>query len=179
MSGSFHFELASKEKALPRRYRGRTFLFSPCGKKRKLFRGQFLIMIISLNIKLVDGHHEGDWKCEIELDEDKASLGDLHQAIQDAVGFDNDHPYDFFVARGPRSSRRKNFPCDNSGHLATGLKELYPLENSNRVFYRFDFGDEWIFQIGRSRKKPKSPEAGKTYPRVVSEEGTKPTQYLR
>ncbi|MFK0571998.1 IS1096 element passenger TnpR family protein [Endozoicomonas sp.] len=135
-------------------------------------------MIISLNVKLVDGiYHEDDWKCEIELDEAEAFLEDLHLAIQDAVGFGNDHPYVFFVARGSRSSRRESFPCDNSGHIETKLKELYPLENSNRLFYRFDFGDEWIFQIGRSRKKPKEPEPGTKYPRVVSEEGVKPTQY--
>ena len=46
-----------------------------------------------------------------------------------------------------------------------------------KLFYWFDYGDDWKFQIYKSRKKPKEPESGKQYPAIVAEKGEKPEQY--
>ncbi|MEZ6089008.1 MAG: hypothetical protein R3C05_13480 [Pirellulaceae bacterium] len=50
-------------------------------------------MIVTLKIKL--GTH---WSADIEFDDD-STLEDVHHAIQNAVDFDNDHLYAFFVAQ--------------------------------------------------------------------------------
>ena len=54
---------------------------------------------------------------------------------------------------------------------------MFAAATGKKVFYMFDYGDSWLFQLTKSRKKPHAAEAGITYPRVVSEEGTKPDQY--
>ena len=134
-------------------------------------------MIISLNIKLVCGiYAEEDWKCEIELD-DNETLEYLHFLIQEAVDFDNDHLYEFYVAKTKRSFERERYEHDEPDQIERCLKDIFPLEKNRKLFYWFDYGDDWKFQISRTRKKPKEPEPGKKYPRVVSEEGIKPTQY--
>ena len=54
-------------------------------------------MIITLSIKLVTHHYcEHGWSCDIEVDED-SDLEDLHCIIQDAVDFDKDHLWEFYV----------------------------------------------------------------------------------
>jgi hypothetical protein len=59
----------------------------------------------------------------------------------------------------------------------TTLESLYPLPKDRRLFYRFDYGDDWIFQISRARNKPFAAEPGTEYPRLVDETGEKPEQY--
>ena len=44
-----------------------------------------------------------------------------------------------------------------------------------KLFYWFDFGDDWKFQI--TLRKLKAPKPGNQYPRVISEIGPKPQQY--
>ena len=62
-------------------------------------------MIWILKIKLLFGAYaEDDWEGEIEV-ESESTLEDLHFAIIQAVGFDNDHLYEFYVARTGRQSR--------------------------------------------------------------------------
>ncbi|MFK0574034.1 IS1096 element passenger TnpR family protein [Endozoicomonas sp.] len=134
-------------------------------------------MIISLNIKLIDGmYFEEHWKCEMELD-DNETLEDLHFLIQEAVGFKNDHLYEFYVARTDRSFDRERFEHDDLYQIERSLKDIFPLAKNRKLFYWFDYGDDWKFQISRTRKKPKEPKPGQGYPTLVSEEGVKPTQY--
>ena len=45
------------------------------------------------------------------------------------------------------------------------------------LYYLFDFGDQWVFQINKTRHKDKAPEPGATYPRVVESKGKNPIQY--
>ena len=54
-------------------------------------------MIWTLKIKLLSGRWvEKDWEATIALDA-TSTLADLHPLIQQAVGFDNDHLYDFYM----------------------------------------------------------------------------------
>jgi len=134
-------------------------------------------MIITLTIQLDCGTYAGeDWSATIEIDS-TFSLEDLHLVIQDVAGFDNDHLYQFYVARTERSHMREIYDCDEEEIYTTTLASLYPLPKSNKLYYLFDFGDSWLFTISKSRKKPFEPVEGIEYPRIIKEVGKKPEQY--
>ena len=134
-------------------------------------------MIITLKTTLLRGSYcEADWSANIELDE-SATLEDLHDAIQKAVDFDDDHLYCFFLSRTDRSRSREYFDDENELIFTKRLKDLFPLPKKQCLFYLFDWGDEWVFKISPSRKRPHEPVKGVTYPKVESESGVKPVQY--
>jgi len=116
------------------------------------------------------------WSAEIELSED-STLDEVHHAIQWAVDFDNDHLYEFFVARTERARDRTAYTDEDGNLYETRIRDLFPLSKNMQLFYLFDYGDYWIFRILRSRKKPHEPVEGVEYPRVVKESGEKPIQY--
>ena len=134
-------------------------------------------MIITLKTTLLRGMYcEGDWSANIELDE-SSTLEDLHYAIQEAVDFDNDHLYCFFLSRTDRSRSREYFDEENGLIFSKTLKDLFPLPDKQCLFYLFDWGDEWVFKISPSRKRPHEPVKRMKYPKVESESGIKPVQY--
>ncbi len=117
----------------------------------------------------------------IEIDEE-ACLYDLHEAIQDAVSFDRDHPFEFFLANSASPFAKKRWLTEKEewedkedDFWRIRLKDIYPL-GRKRLYYLFDFGDKWTFEIRRHRKA-KEPEAGVKYPRVVKTIGPNPEQY--
>lgn len=124
------------------------------------------------------------WNADIEFN-DLSTLDQVHYAIQDAVDFDNDHLYEFFVARTERSradvrytcDEALSFGCDEASLFETRIRDVFPLPQKRFLYYLFDYGDSWIFRISPSRKKPRSPVEGTDYPRVVKESGEKPVQY--
>jgi len=97
--------------------------------------------------------------------------------------FDNDHLYGFFVARTPWSRDRVRYDEeDENGEeddalSTTTLESLFPLPKDRKLFYLFDYGDNWIFQISRTRNKPFVAEPGNQYPLLIGESGEKPPQY--
>jgi len=119
----------------------------------------------------------------IEIDSG-ASFLELQNAIQAAVDFGNDHLFEFFVGRNPRN---RAFPVGDKPSWDTfdpfetyscvRLAEVWPLPDKMKLFYHFDFGDDWLFQIIKSRRKDKTSESGVTYPRVVEAKGENPEQY--
>jgi hypothetical protein len=134
-------------------------------------------MIWLMRIELLFGHHAEE-RClrSIEIDS-LSTLEDLHFAIQNAVDFDNDHLYEFYISRTERSRDRDRFDDDNGGVYDTSLESLYPLPRGKKLYYLFDYGDHWLFQITRSRKKPTKPMKGIQYPRVTEKVGDNPQQY--
>lgn len=108
-------------------------------------------MILTLTIKLVRGFCAQTWKATLEIDE-SAMLEDLHQAIQKAVEFDNDHLYEFYIARTYRSRDRVSFDDENEGLYEFTINSIFPLEEGKKCFYLFDYGDNWLFQITPSQK---------------------------
>lgn len=134
-------------------------------------------MIIELKVTLEDGMYaEERWDGVLAIDA-SATLEDLHFAIQEAVGFDNDHLYEFYVARTDRSRERDQFDEENEGIFKMTLKDLFPLPDKKHLYYMFDYGDSWLFKISKTRKKAWEPEPGFTYPRLILETGEKPEQY--
>jgi len=137
-------------------------------------------MILTVDIKLLPAPKEPPpWQATIALDA-ASTLADLHLAIQRAVRFDNDHLYDFYIARTPYSRERIRFNDEDvtGGELdSRTIESLFPLPKGRRLFYLFDFGDSWRFQISRTRHKPYAPKPGVTYPQLIAEQGERPQQY--
>lgn len=134
-------------------------------------------MIVTLEIKLLSGlHMSDDWSAVFEIDA-QCVLEDLHTFIQKAVHFDNDHLYEFFIARTERSRDRVSFSDDDGGIYDRTIASLFPLPERKHLYYLFDWGDYWIFKITRSRRPAAQPVRKVKYPRLVKETGTRPQQY--
>ncbi|WP_157735962.1 IS1096 element passenger TnpR family protein [Granulosicoccus antarcticus] len=141
-------------------------------------------MIFTLKVTLLGGMYaESECIRTIEIDS-SSTLDDLHLVILDAVGFDNDHLYEFYVSRTERSRDRRRYSSfdgydfeDDENSDEVTLESLFPLEKSKNLYYLFDFGDSWRFRITKSRKKPTNPEKGVRYPRIVERVGDDPEQY--
>ncbi len=119
------------------------------------------------------------WEAVIEVP-DNYSLFEFHLFIQHVANFENDHLFEFYAGRNERN--RKNKFSENSGYPDDGgdyenilLKDIYPLKGL-KLYYLFDFGDNWIFEIHKNRKKAKIQEDFE-YPRIVSDNGIKLRQY--
>ncbi|MCL1078023.1 hypothetical protein D5R81_08455 [Parashewanella spongiae] len=141
-------------------------------------------MIITLSIEcLPHPFFDDEFQRVIEIDE-STTLEELHHCIQEIIDFENDHMYEFFIARNPHEKRTVVF-CDEEMVYHdnvmsiddTQLDGAFPLESKQNFFYYFDFGDSWIFQIKRTRHKAKTVEKGINYPRVVKSIGEAPVQY--
>jgi hypothetical protein len=135
-------------------------------------------MIVTLRVTCVPG-----FEClrVIEMDSG-GSLLDLHEAIQDAVEFDRDHLFEFFVGRNYRNPKvviasGVDIERRPSAYGRITLDKVFPLPEGLRLFYHFDFGDDWYFEIRKSRKRPSGPQPGVEYPRVVESRGANPEQY--
>jgi hypothetical protein len=123
------------------------------------------------------------WARAIEISSD-ASFLELHEAIQAAVDFDNDHLFEFFIGRASGSrlygiGGEPNWDTFNpiKKYRKIRLKDIWPLPTGRRLFYLFDFGDNWLFQIMKTRHKDKAPLPGVVYPRVIEKLGINPEQY--
>jgi hypothetical protein len=77
---------------------------------------------------------------------------------------------------GPSASRGlpQDTPCAAESAI---FPRVWTAANNRRLFYLFDYGDNWIFQINRARNKPFAPEPGTEWPRLISKRGEKPPQY--
>jgi len=114
-------------------------------------------------------YDDGDepWIREIEVREN-FTLKQLHKYIQKIVEFNDDHLYEFFISKNPRSSS-KTVPKSKK------LNEIYPI-TGYKLYYLFDFGDDWLFQIKKARKQT-IEDSNIKYPRVVKSIGENPEQY--
>lgn len=133
--------------------------------------------IITLKVSLLSGAYaNGPWEAEIEI-ESSAPLEDLHFGIQDALEFDDDHLYEFFISRTETSRNRVRFDDEDASLYETTIGSLYPLPERRNLYYLFDYGDDWLFRVANVNKSESVADSRATYPRVVRESGTKPTQY--
>ena len=136
--------------------------------------------ILTLSIKLSGKRESIDgWLAAIEVT-DVSTLLDLHYTIQELVQFDNDHLYDFYVGRTWRQRKfvlgESESPFDASNYDDCPLSEVYPLEKKHKLFYHFDFGDDWIFEI-RKHRGAKAMNLRRKYPRLIEKSGRRPRQY--
>ena len=141
-------------------------------------------MIWTLRIECVSGAYlEAEWIRFVEMDS-ASTLLDLHELIQDAACFDRDHPFEFFAGRNYRhrcatfDDAVEDYDAFDSCGAIT-LEQVFPLPKNMKLFDHFDFGDDWRFEIRRTRTKPKEPEVHVKYPRVIEAIGPNPRQYGR
>lgn len=123
--------------------------------------------IYTLEISFPYDDNEEPWSRTIEIKAD-SSLEKLHLFIQETINFENDHLYEFYIGRNP-NNRQNEIP------LRTKLDQIYPI-TGKKLYYLFDFGDSWLFQIKKSRKKAML-EPNTKYPRVTKSIGENPVQY--
>jgi len=133
-------------------------------------------MIYTLKIKLPNPSDQNDWEYITEVD-GGCNLEDLHLIIQGAVEFDNDHMYEFYIANTAHSRERKHFECDDQIICNTTIESFIQTSRGKKMFYLFDYGDSWVFQVSKTRKKPFEAIANISYPNVISQSDFKPEQY--
>lgn len=141
-------------------------------------------MILTLTIDCVSGAYlKKSCIRVIDIDE-KACLYDLHEAIQDAVGFERDHPFEFFLANSSspcahrqRLTEKDEWRDKEDDFFRIRLMDIWPT-GRKKLYYLFDFGDNWTFEI-RKKRGSKKPERGVKYPGLIKAIGPNPEQYPR
>ncbi|MBV6319546.1 plasmid pRiA4b ORF-3 family protein [Duganella violaceipulchra] len=104
------------------------------------------------------------------------TLADLADHILFTMDFDGDHLSQFSVAATPSGRRTPLGPDDESDGMDLPLNSLFPLPKHKKLFYLYDFGASWWFQISK-QGKPTTAMPGVTYPRMLAEQGRKPLEY--
>lgn len=107
----------------------------------------------------------------------KHTLGNLHNAIQKAYDFDNDHLYAFYIGGNRRTG--KPIYCElahDDGPVAeeTSIMEM-GLFKGQKLIYLFDFGDMWEFVVELTGVEKEEPLPLK--PIIVEKKGKSPEQY--
>ena len=134
-------------------------------------------MILTIKTTLLRGAYAFDkWEAIFEVNAN-SSLEDVHLLLQSTLSFDNDHLYDFYVARTATSRDRRSFDDENGGIYDRTISSVFPLPEKKNLYYLFDYGDHWLFKIARSRNAVVKPTPTVKYPRLLRESGTRPQQY--
>jgi len=138
-------------------------------------------MIYRLTVECLEGwHYDHETIRVIEIVEN-AALSDLHDIIREANGFGYEHMHLFYLGRNPKNKKiifgnQKEWYDYECRPYTIRLNEIYPLGNL-KFYYLYDFGDNWIFHIRKSRKKL-LPETNIKYPRIVERIGDDPLSHL-
>ena len=138
-------------------------------------------MTFNLKVECVWGAYLKHQCIRVIAMDEEASLLDLHEAIQDAVSFGRDHPFEFYIANSASAGAEKIWIAPASRweqkeavFRGTRLKDIWPL-GRKRLYYWFDAGDRWIFEIWKMRSgKGDESISG---PRVLERIGPDPEQY--
>ena len=102
-----------------------------------------------------------------------ASLEELHELIQIAMGWDNAHLFAFYLR--PPGSRSKRFrkweelDPESEAPLDTVL-----VRSNDELIYEYDFGDSWIHRIEVEKRLSSSEPVA--VPRCTAGEGSCPTE---
>ena len=106
----------------------------------------------------------------------KDVLDDLHDAIQKAFRFDNDHLYEFSFHNRFGTTQRVVHPmCEEE--FSTDKFEIkdLPLRIGEKMEYVFDFGDNWQFTVELDDIQPPNPKFKKA--KILESHGKSPEQY--
>ena len=112
------------------------------------------------------------------------TLEELHYAIFDAFGRDDEHMYQFQFGKKPMDRNGANYvtpfgfdPFDDNtaGCVDETTLDSLGLKVKRKFFYWFDFGDDWWHEI-RVEAIDNKVATGK-FPRVTKRVGKSPPQY--
>jgi hypothetical protein len=117
------------------------------------------------------------WR-RIELRGDQ-TLHDLHNVIQEAFDWDDDHLYAFFLSgKAWDEDSAYESPYSEDGRSAARYRlASLPLRRGKQFLYIFDFGDELRHQIKLEAITPGGVDANAAYPRIVERHGASVPQY--
>ncbi len=104
-------------------------------------------------------------------------LDDLHDIIQDAFDFDNDHLYQFtFRDRFGKKVRVVHPMCEDEEFFTDEFRiKNLPLKIGDKMIYLFDFGDHWQFEVELEEIQSPNPKFKKA--KVLESKGKAPEQY--
>lgn len=103
-------------------------------------------------------------------------LDDLHDAIQAAFEFGNDHLYEFnFRNRFGKKQRVPHPMCEEEFSTDEFKIEELPLRIGETMKYVFDFGDNWQFTIELEAIEPPNPKFKRA--KILESHGKSPEQY--
>lgn len=103
-------------------------------------------------------------------------LDDLHDAIQAAFEFDNDHLYEFSFRNRFGLTQRVVHPiCEEEFSTDEFKIKDLPLRIGERMEYLFDFGDQWRFTAELEEIQPPNPKFKKA--KILETRGESPEQY--
>lgn len=104
--------------------------------------GEFKDAIYTFKVSL----NKSNW-AKIKFD-GKNTLLDLHNYIQQAFNFDNDHMYSFFMDGVAWSNNKFTCPYEDEGpHVDEAKIGELDLNEKQSFLYLFDYGDEWMFKV--------------------------------
>ena len=110
----------------------------------------------------------------------KQTLDELHLAIQQAIHWDNDHLYSFFM-NGVTHDDRYRFSCpyeeDTPPWTSEAIIGELGLVKGHKFVYYFDYGDSHEFEVVVTDIQ--STAARAKYPRLIDSQGQAPEQYDR
>ena len=125
-------------------------------------------------------------KCDLALISlsDRHKLSDLNDTIQEALGWDNDHLYEFIMEGKPYSPGCRSYPCKDEECETDDLSFLGFAEQTKvsqlgltpkqKFTYHFHYCDEHLFEIEVAKIKP---SLKKSKPVVLKRYGKMPRQY--
>ena len=138
----------------------------------------------TLSIECMSGRNLKDRYVRIIETPSDTTLGDLHYIVLEMTSFDgSDHLSGFYLANAWQGRRKEWLTVSDDGDEAAEellwdkpLANLYPLPRTKKLYYLFDFGDSWIFEIRKKGREIK-PAPGVEYPLLIHEEGPQLVQY--
>lgn len=138
--------------------------------------------IFTMVIECVGGRYLNEpYQCVIQAPVG-LTLGDLASHILGIVDFDgDDHMDEFYLANGTGGRKTSLTPDgewsdDDADVKNMPLSDIFPLPKNKKLYYFYDFGASWCFQITKRGKETKA-EPDIDYPCIMSETGVKPKEY--
>jgi hypothetical protein len=137
--------------------------------------------IFTLTIKCVGGRYfKEPYQFVIEAPVE-LTLGDLSSYILSMVDFEeDDHLDEYYLANDTRGKKTWFTPDgewdeDDAHVMDIRLSEVFPLPKHKKLYYFYDFGASWCFQITKQGKQTEALPVNE-YPCIVSETGVKPKE---
>lgn len=136
--------------------------------------------ICTLSITCVSGRHLSQaYRFELTLPA-HSTLDELASYILEVVDFDGDHLSGFYLANNPRGKRTWFTTLgewDGGTDVPdTRLCAIFPLGPHKKLYYDYDPGASWCFEIVRKGRET-DVVAGTSSPYLFLEEGVRPLEY--
>ena len=144
-------------------------------------RNRSMSKILTLSIACIGGRYLTEaYRFTLDVPAD-STLDDLASFILGMVDFDGDHLSAFYVANGWRGKKTwftadGEWDEDDDDMWDIRLCDIFPLGRNKKLYYVYDFCSSWCFEILKKGRET-AALVGQEYPCIVSQQGTKPSEY--